>query len=725
MKHTSSLLAISAVLGSTCFAACDCAGSSDSDTTGPLTGATQGAGAGGDGSAAGGDDSDATSSIGVTVGSGSGGGAGGEPGTLAIEPAGATLDLDGSPATQDFVAVDQAGDEPANVVWRNQPDLAGYIDQEGVFHASGWTAGVTTLHAEVGALEAETDFTLRVAVVENPGLITQDDQDLLRAGGDADAALRWLYPYDRTIFPRGLPGPELQLGGTGADATYLKIAFEGYTYEAFFGSSSPTRLTIPQDVWEGITLSAGATDDVEVSVTKMSDGQVTGPVTERWRIAQGSLKGVIYYNTYSNGGAIKRILPGQESETLQEGCPVCHSVASKGTVLASGLSWGDGGNPMESGTFDLNADGTMTPRFTDPEGRKFPFAGLTPEGTYALGSGVPTDGTYPRGLTGEYPSKLYDTATGTPLDVPTLEALVTYAMTPNFSHDGAHVAFTNQDLGTARSLQWMSVDATQSPPTFSNIEELTVAAGNVAAWPSFLPDSSAVLFHDGERYDTQAGCSGPSYADVRMVGTETKNVVQLNHLNGYDEDGNFTLPYGDAEEAHVNYEPTLLPVPVGGYYWVIFTSRRAYGNYLGPEGSDGGQSKWGTCDPETPSPRKKLWVAAIDTNWQGEIDPSHPAFYLPGQELATGNMRAFAALEPCRAENVECELAFECCDGRQCLPTGDVDEDGKPIKTCQEPPEGECSPEGGACGSSADCCDPEQTCINGFCAVGSPPPPPN
>ena len=26
---------------------------------------------------------------------------------------------------------------------------------------------------------------------------------------------------------------------------------------------------------------------------------------------------------------------------------------------------------------------------------------------------------------------------------------------------------------------------------------------------------------DGERYDTQAGCSGPSYADVRMVDTAT------------------------------------------------------------------------------------------------------------------------------------------------------------------------------------------------------------
>ena len=33
-------------------------------------------------------------------------------------------------------------------------------------------------------------------------------------------------------------------------------------------------------------------------------------------------------------------------------------------------------------------------------------------------------------------------------------------------------------------------------------------------------------------------------------------------------------------EAHLNYEPTILPVAVGGYYWVVFTSLREYGNTI-------------------------------------------------------------------------------------------------------------------------------------------------
>jgi hypothetical protein len=38
-------------------------------------------------------------------------------------------------------------------------------------------------------------------------------------------------------------------------------------------------------------------------------------------------------------------------------------------------------------------------------------------------------------------------------------------------------------------------------------------------------------------------------------------------------------------------------------------------------------------DPATSATTKKLWVAAIDLNAMPGTDPSHPAFYLPGQEL--------------------------------------------------------------------------------------------
>jgi len=73
------------------------------------------------------------------------------------------------------------------------------------------------------------------------------------------------------------------------------------------------------------------------------------------------------------------------------------------------------------------------------------------------------------------------------------------------------------------------------------------------------------------------------------------------------------------------------PVAAGGYFWVFFDSLRHYGN-LGLQ--------------------RQLWGAAVEISATGDytVDRSAPAFYLPGQELGTGNHRAFAALDPCKMD---------------------------------------------------------------------------
>ena len=68
------------------------------------------------------------------------------------------------------------------------------------------------------------------------------------------------------------------------------------------------------------------------------------------------------------------------------------------------------------------------------------------------------------------------------------------------------------------------------------------------------------------------------------------------------------------------------PISVGGYIWVVFVSPRDYGN------------KMLSASNPTYENRKQLWVAAIDANPQPGKDPSHPAFWLPGQDLTTVNM---------------------------------------------------------------------------------------
>jgi hypothetical protein len=147
-------------------------------------------------------------------------------------------------------------------------------------------------------------------------------------------------------------------------------------------------------------------------------------------------------------------------------------------------------------------------------------------------------------------------------------------------------------------------------------------------------------------------------------------------------------------QAKATYQPTFLPVAVGGYFWIVAESERVYGNRLTDENLD--------------TRRKQLWVAAIDANPQPGVDPSHPAFWLPGQELDNQNMRGAWALDPCKGTGASCEAGFECCEG-SCI--YDADQAGY---VCGE--QQGCSPSGSACNVAADCCDATSQCINGFCS---------
>ena len=102
-----------------------------------------------------------------------------------------------------------------------------------------------------------------------------------------------------------------------------------------------------------------------------------------------------------------------------------------------------------------------------------------------------------------------------------------------------------------------------------------------------------------------------------------------------------------ARDLSWNFEPSFAPVAAGGYFWVVFTSRRTYGNIL-------------TGDKTVV---KQLWVAAIDQNPKPGVDPSHPAFHLTGQDEANLAMRGFWALDPCKGDGRGCASGTECCGG--------------------------------------------------------------
>src|SRR5262249_35939619 len=102
-----------------------------------------------------------------------------------------------------------------------------------------------------------------------------------------------------------------------------------------------------------------------------------------------------------------------------------------------------------------------------------------------------------------------------------------------------------------------------------------------------------------------------------------------------------------------------------------------------------------------------------------KADPSHPAFYLDGQELVSGNMRPFVALAPCQPLMAPCESGSDCCSGF-CRETSRAS-DGTPVLQCVPPPAGACPNLHEACVTWSDCCDQTNLCINGRCAIKPPP----
>ena len=238
--------------------------------------------------------------------------------------------------------------------------------------------------------------------------------------------------------------------------------------------------------------------------------------------------------------------------------------------------------------------------------------------------------------------------------------------------------------------------------------ERTPTPAPYLGWPYFLPDSKTVVYNTVNFADyatwNDYGQEPDHYGDLFVVDVASTTVTPLDALNGLvTATGQPYLPYG-AAEAHLNYEPTVLPVAVGGYYWVVFTSRREYGNTI-TDASDPGHPSGGGPFETYPATRKKLWVAALDINITPGKDPSHPAFYLPGQEPLAGNMRGFWALDPCGQSGTSCSSGDECCSGF-CRQTSGSD--GGAILSCVPQPATGCSQEFEKCTASGDCCGAAQ-----------------
>jgi hypothetical protein len=668
------------------------------------------------------------------------------PSKLAIKPPNPTLIVKAPGATEQFTAT--LGGVAVNAQWTLDTAGTGSIDSHGLFTASGLQGGAVAVTATADGQTAQTTLNLVLELTENPGMVSAATQAQLQAGGAADPAFAWLYPYDKTVFPRDLPAPTLQFAagpsdaGAGSfDAAMVKVTFAGLQYTGFYGPAAlPYQIPLSATAWNAISLSATGTDAVKVQVTKIVGGHVAGPINETWTIATGSLRGSIFYNSYNstlagNTGAVLKLRPSEQQLTVVlssnggTSCHVCHAVAANGSMIEAADE--TSGGASQDSVWDLTVDGgAATPVYSAPD-RTWDFGAFTPTGSKFLryGAVVWTGGAAwapdVRGIgnaSTDVPTDLFDPRTGLSLSPSGLDAgpggTPINMMMPTFSPDGKLVAFNHYDTGLGHTIAVMSFD--DATNTFSNLRDVATLPTLFAGWPTFTPDDTYVFFAGGtnDEYSTMSD-SPPNppqpTGNIYIAHVPSATSTTADELNGVTG-GVAYLPFPD--DPNLNYEPTILPVASGGYYWLVFTTRRNYGNtingdpYVGPAGA--------------PSPRKKLWVAAVDISPAAgkpgaptsATDLTHPAFYLDGQELTPGNMRAFWALDPCEQKGTSCQTGDQCCSGfcRQTTVDGGV------AFSCVTPPAG-CSQANEKCTTASDCCGAAQgyECINGFCAEPSPP----
>jgi Tol biopolymer transport system component len=677
--------------------------------------------------------------------------------SIAISPAASTLTVTDpkSPPSTTLSAVatyDDGSTGPVPAAWTlDRYDLASIGASTGTVTASGTAGGVVNVTATVNGKTASTTVTVNLQLtVSLAGAPSASVASLLGAATDPDPQVaKFLYPYDQTVFPKGLAGPEVMWnGGSAGDAYLLRLKGAYVSIDVLGTADPPSVVSIDDATWNALTSSvtSGGSEgavSVELRRSPAASGAAYVSAKASWRIANANVRGTIYYWAV-NQGQIVKITPGAttpapaivdigaatslgpvtpvggatdatnppwQANDSGNTCVACHAVSKDGSRLSSVWST-PRGSTGPAGFVDLATGKTGAIANYDQNAT---FMSLTPDGKKALVN------------TNDNHFRLLDAATAAPLVGTDGDVGWVNVDDPSFSNDGSKLAFAG-NANTLYPVEFCNSDlqvATFDPTTNALGAPQTIVAfdrskdlgstcggyprsGDAIAFPSWSPDSNWIFYQRGEYSRAKYGaCAAPDHSDCYFgkndlyaaAATPGASQIRLAAANG---DGVL-----DADNAHLNYQPTVNPIAEGGYFWVVFVSVRDYGNKMvSARGST-------PITNATYTNRKQLWVAAVDASMKA-VDPSHPAFRLPGQLLTTVNMNGYWTLSPCKPTPTDgsvasCSAGFECCSGF-CRDT-----DGKGPR-CVDAPSG-CSATGDKCTTAADCCASGSACVGGFCST--------
>ncbi len=511
---------------------------------------------------------------------------------------------------------------------------------------------------------------------------------------------RILYPYAGTVFPRSFTPPVLQWDSpTGKAATYVKYCLrfndpawpsqankQTFSWCYISAEPNPMRGSFPVRAWQLFETTASG-KDAKLTLQRIYNGAQLPQVEVPIHFSSQPMRGSVYY-WQINTGSVNRInQDGSLSQNfLATGgrCIACHSVSADGTTLVAQM---DGGNGP-GGAFN-----TGNGAATYWRGGMVQFQAVSPNGAWTMWGENPLylSPTNSATLSNSFGSP----QAGRIVANPGWSPLGNYIAYSSRINSGWYVDFYNADLGI--------IQVNPNTGAFANNHIIVPAPGGdrpIVTYPSFTPDDKFIVYQAANAIRTRG-----NYGNLWLTDVNGAAPTQLKAAEGIGQldDGNL----------NISYEPTFSPTASGGYYWLVFVSNRDYGNTVVQ------------AAPRKDNGVKQMWITAVDQNAQLGKDPSHPAFWLAGQQTNNNNMRGAFAKAPCNAANAACEWNDDCCgynaqdpanSTAKCVISQPV---SLPIKrTCTTFVPGQCKADGTACAVDTDCCGyPTSSCIQGLCKV--------
>ncbi len=622
--------------------------------------------------------------------------------SITVTPDNPTLTVRGTPTTQVFMAVGHYIDGTTRPLplgtWSVDRAFAGSMDPDtGRFTANGQVGDAVHVDVQVPrpsgvALHGTTTLTVRY---ERDVLVTPSTDAARSLFGapvtDASRAVVLRYPLDGARMPQNVAAPDVQWeGGAAGDVYRVRLVKPHATvtgYVTHTGAAFRFDWGVDASGWRAI-VESDPTSPATLTADRATGGAAVAGAPVTLQIAQGSLAGAVYYWDL-RAGKILRVRetptgpvredflprpPARRSDGSR--CVACHTVSRDGLQMAAELWEGQG----PSSVFDLTADLSRDPaptRFTPNETTNQPswvYGSFNADATRLIANR----------LGGLF---LVDPATGSTVSPRAGTLPQGNSVQPSWSPDGHTIAYVANAVGpgptafAASDLATINVTAADSfDAPVQRVPGASLAAraerGNAVAYPTWTPDSRWIAFQHGPYSESDRDLGG---------GMPRMRYPSALYLVGPSGGAPTRLDRASQDAAGDDaYFPNFSPFIQGGQYWLMYFSRRDYGNVQAGTRGTG---------------RRQLWVTAISASPTAGTDPSSTPYWLPGQDVASDNVSGFWAPQPCRSRGMSCTVSSECC-------AGSCSANAAGALVCNPPPpQAPCRGERERCGASGDCCD--------------------